>query len=151
MCLPLSFCILLVLICGNHGFHICWSTTTCFKLIVVLNCLNVDLRDLHFLLPSPTFCVFDVILYSFMYILKFCIVATVAFANLLLLAYLSDWSSVPSIILPFLIGLPFPAAPSFSSYRKPFTIYFGAHELFQLLLLWEFFISPMILISKLSR
>ena len=105
MCLPLSFCILLVLICGDHVFHICWSTTTCFKLIIVLNCLNVDLRDLHFLLPSPTFCVFDVILYSFMYILKFCIVATVAFANLLLLAYLSDWSSVPSIILPFLVGL----------------------------------------------
>ena len=82
--LPLWFCTFLLLvflsllflgiccrflICSYHGIHICWSIT-----IFVLNqsFFRHILKELHFLLPSPTLCVFDVIVYIFMFISTYC-------------------------------------------------------------------------------
>ena len=69
----LSFWLLCVycrfLICVYHGVHthLSINTSTCFKLVVNLVQTHSK-RSTFFLLPSPTFCVLDILLifYSFM-------------------------------------------------------------------------------------
>lgn len=109
------FCItILFLICGYHDFQLLTQTISiCFRLIVIQ--FKHILKNLHFLLLSPTFCDFNVLFTSSC--LSFCCSFIITFTVFFFFFYLyTDW---------FTFQLWFPVSSCFFSIqRRPFSISF---------------------------